>query len=190
MCIVNREPGAVYDSNGHLLASSDAMRRFYVAALDAAHDSIKIVSPYFTLTASLNAAIKRAIRRGVQVDIMVSAKGDIPLVPDGVYYNVHRFMRFGARIWVYKPGFHHSKIMMADGRFCTVGSANLDSRGMRYDLEENAVIFDPAITAQLDSMFLADTRNCFRLTPQTWKEFRTPWQKFRGWFAHLLRPIL
>jgi cardiolipin synthase len=190
VCIVNREPGAVYDSNGHLLGSSDAMRRFYVAALDAARDSIKIVNPYFTLTASLNRAIKRAIRRGVQVDIMVSEKCDIPLTPDGVYYNVHRFMRLGARIWVYKPGFHHSKIMMVDGRFCTVGSANLDSRGMRYDYEENAVIFDRAVTAQLDSMFLSDSQKCFRLTPQTWKEHRTTWQKFRGWFAHLLRPVL
>ncbi|MBR0047980.1 MAG: phosphatidylserine/phosphatidylglycerophosphate/cardiolipin synthase family protein [Prevotella sp.] len=188
--IVNREPGAVYDSKGHLLGSSDAMRRFYVAAIDAARDSLKIVNPYFTLTSSINHALERALGRGVQVDIMVSAKSDVPLTPDCVYYNAHRLMKRGARVWVYEPGFHHSKIMMVDGSYCTVGSANLDARGMRFDYEENAVIIDAATTATLDSMFYADIRKSFLLTPQTWNKMRTPWQKSRGWLAHLLRPLL
>ena len=99
-------------------------------------------------------------------------------------------MKRGARVWVYEPGFHHSKIMMVDGSYCTVGSANLDARGMRFDYEENAVIIDAATTATLDSMFYADIRKSFLLTPQTWNKMRTPWQKFRGWLAHLLRPLL
>jgi cardiolipin synthase len=61
---------------------------------------------------------------------------------------------------------------------------------MRFDYEENAVILDTAVTRQLNDMFCRDTLESVRLTPQTWDEFRTPWQKFRGWFAHLLRPFL
>ena len=190
VAIVNREPGTQLAEDGSLLGKNEAMRFFYTHAIDAAQDTLRIINPYFTLTPSLNKALKNAIRRGVTVDILLSAKSDIPLTPDCCFYNAHKLMKRGARVWLYQPGFHHSKIMMVDGRFCTVGSANLDSRGMRFDYEENAVILDTVITGQLNRMFCRDTLESIRLTPKTWDEFRTPWQKFRGWFAHLLRPFL
>ena len=119
-----------------------------------------------------------------------SARSDIPLTPDCALYYAHKLMKRGANVWLYEPGFHHSKIMMVDGRFCTVGSTNLDARSLRFDYEENAVIIDTCTTRELDDMFLRDTQKSIYLTPETWNEFRTPWQKFRGWFAHLLRPFL
>ena len=80
--------------------------------------------------------------------------------------------------------------MMVDGRFCTVGSTNLDARSLRFDYEENAVIIDRPTTLELDKMFDEDKQQSVYLTEETWDEFRTRWQKFRGWFAHLLRPFL
>lgn len=178
--IINREPRT----------TNDVMRYFYMNAIDDAQDSIHIINPYFTLIPSINKAIKRAIKRGVKVDIMLSAKSDIPLTPDCAFYNAHKLMKRGANVWLYQPGFHHSKIMMVDGKFCTVGSTNLDARSMRFDYEENAVIIDKCTTKELDDMFERDKHESVYLTPETWKQFRTPWQRFRGWFAHLLRPFL
>jgi cardiolipin synthase len=178
--IINREPRT----------TNDVMRYFYVNAINDAQDSIHIINPYFTLIPCINKAIKNAIKRGIKVDIMLSAKSDIPLTPDCAFYNAHKLMKRGANIWLYQPGFHHSKIMMVDGRFCTVGSTNLDARSTRFDYEENAVIIDSCTTRELDDMFERDKKESVYLTPQTWKEFRTPWQRFRGWFAHLLRPFL
>ena len=180
IAIANREPHT----------TNDVMRKLYISAIDLADDSIRIINPYFTLIPSLKKAIHRAIDRGVKVDIMVSAKSDIPLTPDCVYYNVHKLMKRGARIWLYQPGFHHSKIMMVDGRFCTIGSTNLDARSMRFDYEENALVIDRETTRELDDMFNRDIHQSVLLTPQVWHEFRTPWQRFRGWFAHLLTPWL
>jgi cardiolipin synthase len=80
--------------------------------------------------------------------------------------------------------------MMVDGRYCTVGSTNLDARSLKCDFEENAVIVDKATTRELDDMFWRDKQKCFEMTDETWDEFRTGWQKFRGWFAHLLQPFL
>ena len=77
-----------------------------------------------------------------------------------------------------------------DGRFCTVGSANLNARSLSWDYEANAVIIDKEVTHQLDALFDHDKSKSFRLTEESWDEFRTPWQKFRGWFAHLLTPFL
>lgn len=178
--IANREPHT----------TNKIMRRFYIHALDDAKDSIKIVNPYFVPTTSVMKALKRTLKRGVKVDILVSAKSDIPLVPDVVLYNVRKLMKRGANIWRYQPGFHHSKIMMVDGRFCTVGSTNLDSRSLRYDYEINALIINDSITHQLESRFIQDTGKSVYLTDEEWEVCRTNWQKFRGWFGHLLTPFL
>ena len=178
--IINREPRK----------SSAIMRTFYLEAINSAQDSIKLINPYLTLSHKLKKAIKRAIDRGVKVEIMVSAHSDIPLTPDCVFYNVHKLMKKGAHIWLYQPGFHHSKIIMVDGKFCTVGSTNLNSRSLRFDYEENAVIIDKPTTRQLDNMFDRDKQESVYLTQKTWNEMRSPWKKFVGWFAHLLSPFL
>ena len=178
--IANREPNK----------TNKIMRQFYISALDDAQDSIQIINPYFTLTPSVKKAIHRAIKRGVKVDILVSAKSDIPLTPDAVFYNVHKLMKKGANIWLYQPGFHHSKIMMVDGQFCTVGSTNLDARSLRYDYEVNALIINKQVTKELQDMFIRDTKKSVLLTPDEWNKFRTGWQKFRGWFAQLFTPFM
>jgi len=178
--IANREPNK----------TNKIMRQFYISALDDAQDSIQIINPYFTLTPSVKKAIHRAIKRGVKVDILVSAKSDIPLTPDAVFYNVHKLMKKGANIWLYQPGFHHSKIMMVDGRFCTVGSTNLDARSLRYDYEVNALIINKQVTKELQDMFIRDTKKSVLLTSDEWNKFRTGWQKFRGWFAQLFTPFM
>lgn len=178
--IINREPRI----------SNKIIRQFYINAINDAKDSIKLVNPYLTLTGKLKRALKRAVKRGVKVEVMVSAKSDIPLTPDCVFYNVHKLMKHGVDVYIYEPGFHHTKIIMVDGLFCTVGSANLNSRSLRFDYEENAVIIDPCTTAELSHMFDHDKTRSFKLTPEKWKEFRTGWQKFIGWFAHFLAPVL
>ena len=184
--ILNREPGAVYVADGHLLGRNDAIRRFYIAAIDAAQDSINLINPYFTLLPPITKALKRALKRGVKLNIMISAKSDIPLTPDVAFYNVHKLMKRGANIWIYQPGFHHSKIMMVDGRFCTIGSANLNSRSLRYDYEDNAIILSRETTDELDRMFNRDKKKSVLMTPQWWKKERSSWAKFRGWFGHFL----
>lgn len=178
--IINREPHK----------TNKIMREFYIKAINGACDSIHIINPYFTLIPSVTKALRNAIKRGVKVELMLSAKSDIPLTPDCAFYQAHKMMKEGAEVWLYQPGFHHSKIMMVDGKYCTVGSTNLDSRSLRYDYEENAVIIDKNTTHELDLMFSRDKEESIRLTPEYWKEFRTPWQRFRGWFAHLLEPFL
>ena len=178
--IINREPGV----------TPKIMRTFYINAINQAQDSIHIINPYFTLIPTVTRALTRAIRRGVKVEIMLSSKSDIPLTPDCALYQARKLQKRGATIWLYKPGFHHSKIMMVDGRYCTVGSTNLDARSLKCDFEENAVIIDKNTTQELDDMFWRDKQQSFMLTDETWDEFRTGWQKFRGWFAHLLQPFL
>ncbi|MBQ7472155.1 MAG: cardiolipin synthase [Prevotella sp.] len=178
--IINREPRT----------SNKIIRSFYTNAINYAQEHIQLVNPYLTLNGKLKRALRNAVKRGVKVEIMVSTHSDIPLTPDCMFYNVHRLMKHGVDVWMYEPGFHHTKIIMVDGRFCTVGSANLNARSLNWDYEENAVIVDPSTTKELSDMFERDKKDCFKLTPESWNRFRTRGQKLRGWFAHLLTPFL
>lgn len=178
--IINREP-----HNGNKI-----IRKFYLDAINDAHDSIKIINPYFTLSPRLKSALCNAVSRGVKVEILLSVRSDIPLTPDCGFYNAHKLMRHGCEVWMYRPGFHHTKIIMVDGRICTVGSANLNARSLRWDREENAVILDQPTTRELDTIFEAQKCDSFRLTEESWNQWRSPWDKFKGWFGHLLAPFL
>lgn len=178
--IINREPRI----------TNKIIRSFYTKAINSAQDSIKLINPYLTLNRKLKKALKNAVQRGVKVEIMVSTHSDIPLTPDCVFYTVHKLMKKGVNVWMYTPGFHHTKIIIVDGKFCTVGSANLNARSLNFDYEENAIIIDQETTQQLSDMFDRDKVDSFKLTKKSWNEFRTGWQKFVGWFAHLLTPVL
>ena len=178
--IANREPRT----------SNEIMRRFYVKALDSAKDSVKIVNPYFAPTSSVIKALKRCAERGVKMDILISSKYDVPLMPDVVIYNMKKLAKRGARIWRYRPGFHHSKIMMIDGKYCTVGSTNLDARSLRFDYEINALIIDPETTHQLEDKFIQDTEKCDYMSREDLKKCQNTWHKFKGWFGHLLTFVL
>ena len=174
--IANREPRTV----------TAIMRRLYVHALDNAKDSVKIVNPYFVPTRSIMNALKRCAKRGVKVDILISSKYDVPLMPDVVLRKTRKLYKSGVHIWRYRPGFHHSKIMMVDGRFCTVGSTNLDSRSLRYDYEINALAIDPETTKQLDERFIQDLQKCDYMTEEEWRKSQNAWHKFKGWLGSLL----
>ena len=179
--IINREP--------HI--SKDIIRYFYVNAINDAKDSIKLISPYFTLSHKLKKALKNAVKRGVKVEIMLSTKSDIPLTPDCGFYNAHKLMKAGCNVWLYTPGFHHTKIIMVDGKFCTVGSANLNARSLRWDYEENAVIIDPNTTQQLVELFDGEKKDSFLLNEKNWREWRSGMDRFKGWFAaKFLSPFL
>lgn len=166
-----------------------AMSHAYAKAIESAEHHIQIVNPYFVPTPVIRKAIKKALKKGTEVEIMIPAKSDIPFTPKASFTAAHRLMKKGARIYLFNKGFHHSKIMMIDSVYCTVGSANLDSRSLRYDYEANAFIFDRGATLQLNTMFAEDKLNSTLMTKEMWKK-RSAWNKFVGWFGNILTPFL
>ena len=158
--VVNREPGRL----------SRQMRKAFVATLDAAQRYIRIVNPYPTNTRSVSRAMKRAMKRGVRLQLMVSASSDNRVTPEVVAIQMKKMMQRGAEVYYYEGGFHHTKVMMVDDEFCTIGTANLDGRSLRYDYEVNAFVFSPETTRQLNLIFDRDLRQSQMLTPENFKE--------------------
>jgi len=166
-----------------------SISRAYATSIRAADSLIRIVNPYFVPTKSIREALKYALKKGTQVEIMVPKVSDVPFTPEAAFYILHKLMKRGAKVYLFNGGFHHSKVMMVDDSFCTVGTANLNSRSLRYDYETNAFIFDPETTAELTEMFEHDKGRSTLLTPEVWKE-RSAWKKCVGWFGNLFTPFL
>lgn len=179
MAIVDRYPGK----------TPELIRHAYVSSINAAEHKIQLINPYFVPTHSIKKALKKAIDRGIEVEIMISSKSDIPFTPDASLYFAYKLVKRGAKVYLYNGGFHHSKIMMVDDSFCTLGSANLNSRSLRYDYEVNAFMFNEEVTDELIQMFEDDKLSSTPLTKEVWKQ-RTPWKRFVGWFANLFAPFL
>ena len=165
------------------------MREVYAHAIENAENKIQIINPYFTPTKTIKRAIKKAVKKGTKVEIMIPGKSDIGFTPDAALYTANQLRKKGADIYIYNGGFHHSKIMMVDSLYCTVGSTNLNSRSLHYDYEVNAFVFDKETTHELIQMFQEDKEDSTLLTADMYKK-RTPWKKFIGWFAHLFTPFL
>ena len=169
--------------------SPEVIRRAYAKAIESAEEKVQIINPYFTPTRIIKKAIKKAIDNGVKVEIMIPGKSDIKFTPDAVLYTANKLRKKGADIYIFNGGFHHSKIMMVDSLFCTVGSTNLNSRSLRYDYEVNAFIFDKKTTTELIDIFEEDKNQSDLLTREMYMK-RGFLKRFVGWFAHLFTPFL
>lgn len=178
--VVNRDP----DKTARIVHDT------FLKAINGAQKQIQIINPYFTLCGHIKRALKKAVGRGVDVQIMVSAKSDIPVTPRIVEYNVHKLIKAGADVYIYEGGFHHSKIMMVDSLYSFVGSANLNSRSLSFDYECNLLLADRPTTHTLQRIFETDKQTrCYRMQMEHWKK-QGKWKHFKGWLFHFLTPLV
>lgn len=181
MGVVARKPGR----------ESGLMRKAYAEAIDAARHNVRIVNAYPLLTRTVRRALYRALKRGVKVEIMLSANNDQQLTPDITAIQMKKLMDRGADIFYFEGGFHHAKVMMVDDTYCTVGSANLDARSLMFDYEINAFMFDKGVTDRLYDVYAFDKRSrCTLLTPENFKQRFTLRQRVRGRTLWFLKAVL
>ena len=169
--------------------SSDAIRDMFAEMLNTAQKKVLLISPYFVPTHKVRKALKDAIDRGVEVQILLSAKSDIPLTPEASHYVGNNLAKRGAKVFLFHGGFHHTKIIMVDDLYCTVGSSNMDARSLRCDYEVNVVIFSKKVTAELTRLFNEQLKTSTRIEKGYWKT-RSVGKRFQGWFGNLLTPFL
>lgn len=167
----------------------ERMRHAYANAIHSAKDSIILVNPYFLPLPIVRKALEKAIDDSIKVSIILSEKSDVSLVPDGVWRAGYKLMKRGAKVYMYTGGFNHAKAMCIDGKFCTIGSANFNSRSLRYDYETNIFIFGKDDTEELYKMLENDMKNSYLLTKEIYKG-RCWWRRFCGWIAAVLTPVL
>jgi cardiolipin synthase A/B len=118
-------------------ADYDKARWTLLGALSCAQSSVRILTPYFLPDPALITALNLAALRGVQVDIIVPAESNLPFVHWASRAMWWQVLERGCRLWLTPPPFDHSKLMIVDGHWVFLGSANWDPRSLRLNFELN-----------------------------------------------------
>lgn len=124
-------------------------------ALAAAEQRVVLATAYFVPHRRLRAALASAAARGVEVRVLTPAKSDQPIVRWAGHRLARSLARRGVQFFEYQPRMLHSKVLVVDDGWASVGSANTDYRSFFVNRELNLVTRDPAVCGAL-SRLLAD----------------------------------
>lgn len=150
----------------------------YTISIVSAVKCIYINSAYFIPDYDTIRALEGAVRRGVDVKVIVPGKWtDVPVVRHASRWHYERLLKRGIRIYEYQGTMMHAKTMVVDGIWTTVGSSNFDDRSFRLNDEINVNIYSQSIAAQMEAIFAADLARSLEITPGMWAR--------RGWLAKL-----
>jgi cardiolipin synthase len=124
-----------------------------VGALGVARERVQIVTPYFLPDRELLAALTAAALRGVQVDVILPERSNLPPIAWAAQDRLVDVLEYGVRVYYQPPPFSHTKLLVMDDFYVLLGSANLDPRSLRLNFEFNVEVFDPALAAELSAWF-------------------------------------
>lgn len=162
------------------------IRRAYLHAINRAERSINLMNAYFLPDHGICAALRRAVRRGVRVRVIVPEVSDVPVVAYASRYLSARLARDGIEILSWPERMMHAKTAVVDSMWATIGSYNLDTRSLHYNLEVGVEVVDPTFGAEMDAHFEADARRCRPMSFEHWEQ-RPYFDRFLSWLFYQLR---
>ncbi len=142
----------------------------FIDALRNAKTSISITTPYLLPDRRLIRVLKLAVKRGVNVKILVPEKNDVLIVRLGSEALLGTLLRSGIKVFKYNTHVLHAKTAIVDDSWATFGSFNLDSLSFVYNHEGNIITADPKCIAELKSHFTFDLTNSTEVTYSVWHE--------------------
>ncbi|MCB9946601.1 MAG: PLDc N-terminal domain-containing protein [Rhodospirillaceae bacterium] len=123
-----------------------------LGALSVARRSVQIVTPYFIPDQRLITALQVAALRGVSVDVVLPAVGNLRLVQWAATAQLWQMLHQGVRVWLTPPPFDHTKLMVVDGHWSMVGSANWDPRSLHLNFEFCVEVYDRGFADTLQAI--------------------------------------
>jgi len=148
----------------------ERLRLLYLLAISSASERILIANPYFVPNKLAVGMLVDARRRGVDVEIIVPG----PILDAGVVRRASRakwgpLLEAGVKIYEYQPTFYHTKVMVVDDCWASVGSTNFDNRSFRLNDEANINVFDRTFAGEQIRIFADDRARSRRMTLEEWR---------------------
>ncbi len=114
---------------------NNTAQNLYIQIINSAKDYVYIMTPYLSLDCDIVTAFANAAKSGVDVRIIIPSISDklVMHFVNRAFYQI--LLEAGVKIYEYKPGFIHSKVFISDDELATVGSINLDFRGLYFHFE-------------------------------------------------------
>ena len=161
----------------------------YFSAITSAKKHIYIVTPYFTPCETILNALKIAALGEVDVRIMLPEKSDTKIAHWSTMSYISELLDAGIKIYLFKKGFNHSKVISIDGAMSIVGSANMDVRSFEHNFEVMAAIYNENCAQIIEDQFTKDIKSCRQITASQWSR-RSTKEKITESFARLWSPLL
>jgi len=162
---------------------------FFHHLITSARKRLWITSPYFVPDRAVQVALQMAALRGVDVRILIPRISDSVLVKYAVHAFFPDFIPVGVKLYWYRRGFVHQKIMLVDDDLATVGTANLDNRSLRLNFEVVALVADAHFAGEVEAMLERDFDNADPVKLEDYTE-RNFFIRLAAKSARLLAPIL
>ncbi len=167
----------------------EAIRWILLGALATARERVVIVTPYFLPDAGLVTALDVAVMRGVEIDVVIPERGNLPFIQWAQTAGLWQVLERGCRVWASPPPFDHTKLMAVDGVWTLLGSANWDPRSLRLNFEFDVECYDPALASRVEALAADRMRRARRVTMADVDGRRLP-VKLRDGVARLFSPYL
>lgn len=144
------------------------IRAVYLEAIDRAMSRIYLTSAYFIPDKALRRSLIAAVKRGVDVQILLPRDSNHPTVDWLSRRHWYELLHNGVRIFGYENIMIHSKTATIDGVWSTIGTANIDRLSLLQNYEVNLEVYDRRLASQVERMFELDKTNAIELTLENW----------------------
>lgn len=141
-----------------------------VMAISKSRKYFYMQTPYFLPTETILEALQTAALAGVDIRLMLPLRGDNRITQAASCSYIGDLLRAGVKVYFYRKGFLHSKLMVSDDTLSTVGSTNLDFRSFEQNFEVNAFMYDKETALRMKEIFLSDQKECSRVYLKHWKQ--------------------
>ncbi|AOI65958.1 cardiolipin synthase [Burkholderia territorii] len=189
-------PQALPDDAMHCLAvpmgpadKQETGSLFFVEAINAARERVWITTPYLIPDEAVIAALKLAVMRGVDVRILIPSRRDHYVVFEASKLYARDLVDAGVKVFRYRPGFLHQKVVLIDRVAAAIGSANLDNRSFRLNFEIMVLTVDRAFADEVEAMLDADFAQAYEVDANEYRH-SPAWRRIAMHVARLFAPIL
>ncbi|HEU4521406.1 MAG TPA: phospholipase D-like domain-containing protein [Thermoanaerobaculia bacterium] len=190
------DPVVAGDVEAHIVYASPAgspsmMKVLHYAAIHTARHRLWIQNPYFLPDPDARDALVEAVKRGVDLRIMIPSADatDSPIVQHASHHHYGTLLKGGVRIFEYRKTLLHQKVLVVDSKWASIGSSNFDDRSFEINDEVSLVVYDDAIAAELERTFEADLEHCIEPKLEQWQR-RPALHKLRDGFSFLFNEQL
>lgn len=153
------------------MGSASAVKILHHLVICCAERRIWIQNPYFLPDPEAIRFLTDAVRRGVDVRVMVPAASasDMPIVQHAAHHNFGKLLAGGVRLFEYQRTLLHQKVMTVDGVWCAIGSSNFDDRSFEINDEVTLGFRDTTLAGEMEAIFTHDAEHCVERKLEEWK---------------------
>ena len=156
--VLDSRPGRGHEETASVLA----------AIVGAAREKVWVTNAYFAPRARAVRILAEAVRRGVDVRLLLPGTTDVPLVRHAGHGYFRALLSLGIRVFEYGDAILHAKSLVADDFVSVVGSTNLDFRSFHFNAEANLVILDAATGRAFAEAFRDDLTRSKEIEQDAW----------------------